>query len=133
MALILTYTDKVRAALKRPASIGVDLLLLASIAGFFTAMFTLFSHVEAPRSKIVNIDLSFWKLPLYTFYSLSRGVAAYIISLLFTLIYGTVAAHNRVAEKIMVPVLDVLQSLPVLTLLPIVEIAMLRLFPSTWL
>jgi NitT/TauT family transport system permease protein len=46
--------------------------------------------------------------------------AAYILSLLFTLVYGYVAAHHRTAEKILMPLLDVLQSVPILSFLPVV-------------
>jgi NitT/TauT family transport system permease protein len=66
---------------------------------------------------------------MYTAFSLARGFAAYAISLAFTLAYGTIAANNRRAEKLMIPALDILQSLPVLTLLPGIELAMIRLFP----
>ena len=62
--------------------------------------------------------------------SLARGFAAYVISLVFTLIYGTVAAHNHKAEKVMLPALDILQSMPVLAFLPGLVLAMISLFPS---
>ena len=133
MALVLTYTKKVREALKAPARVGVDDLMLACVAGLLTALVAMCHHVGSPRKQAVNIDLRFRALPLYTFYSLTRGFVAYALSLIFTLIYGTIAAHNRAAEKFMIPVLDVLQSLPVLTLLPIIEVAMVRLFPASWL
>src|SRR5262249_31018242 len=68
-------------------------------------------------------------LPKYTLFSLLRGCAAYVLSLIFTLVYGTVAAHNRRAEKVMIPALDVLQSIPVLGFLPALVLAMIRLFP----
>ena len=132
MALILTYTNKVRDALKQSESFGVDILLLAGIGGIVAALVSMCRYMEAPREQAIQISLSFWKLPIYTFYSLTRGFAAYVVSLIFTLIYGTVAAHSRVAEKILIPILDILQSLPVLTLLPVVVISMVRLFPARW-
>jgi NitT/TauT family transport system permease protein len=133
MALVLTYTNKVKEALKAPARLGIDVLMLGCIAGLLTALVMMCHHVGSPRKQALTIDLHFRALPLYTFYSLTRGFVAYALSLVFTLIYGTIAAHNRLAEKFMIPVLDVLQSLPVLTLLPIIEVAMVRLFPATWL
>ena len=63
-------------------------------------------------------------------FSLARGFAAYILSLIFTLVYGTIAAHNRRAEKVMIPALDVLQSIPVLGFLPGLVLAMIALFPT---
>src|SRR6202035_945838 len=59
-----------------------------------------------------------------------RGFASYVLSLIFTLVYGTIAAHNHRAEKVMLPALDVLQAIPVLGFLPGVVLAMLRLFPT---
>jgi NitT/TauT family transport system permease protein len=132
MALILTYTKKVRQVLKQPESLGVDLLLLLGVAGIVGALVSMGRYMSAPREEAVQISLSFRKLPIYTFYSLTRGFAAYAVSLVFTLIYGTIAAHSKVAEKILVPLLDILQSLPVLTLLPVIVIAMVRLFPARW-
>jgi NitT/TauT family transport system permease protein len=132
MPLILTYTNKVRQALKQPESVGVDVLLLLGVGGIIAALISMCHYMAAPRGQSVVISLAFSKLPLYTFYSLTRGFAAYFVSLVFTLVYGTIAAHNRVAEKILVPLLDILQSLPVLTLLPVVVTSMVALFPARW-
>jgi NitT/TauT family transport system permease protein len=72
-------------------------------------------------------------LPLYAFYSLVRLSVAYAISLVFALAYGYVAAKSRRAEVIMVPLLDILQSIPVLSFLPGVMLAMVALFPHSQL
>jgi NitT/TauT family transport system permease protein len=130
MALVLTYTQKVRQALKSPASLGVDVLLLFGIAGLIAAAAIMFGQASAPMRPVVHISLSFWALPKYTLMSLCRGFAAYGISLIFTLIYGTIAAHNHTAEKVMIPALDILQSIPVLGFMPGVVLAMIGLFPS---
>jgi len=129
MALVLSYTNKVRDALKTRASIGVDLLVLAGIAGIIAAIAMMFGQASAPIQRQVEINLSLWALPKYTLLSLMRGIAAYILSLVFTLIYGTIAAHNHTAEKIMIPALDILQSIPVLGFLPGLVLAMISLFP----
>ena len=63
----------------------------------------------------LEIDTSFLALPKYTLFSLCRGLFAYLLSLAFTLVYGTLAAHSRRAERVLIPVLDVLQSIPVLS------------------
>ena len=68
-------------------------------------------------------------LPVYAAYSLTRIVIAYFLSLAFTLVYGYVAAYNVRAERIMIPLLDILQSIPVLSFLPGVMLAMVALFP----
>ncbi len=78
----------------------------------------------------VVISLSLWALQKYTLFRLGLGLAAYAISLIFTLVYGTIAAHNHTAEKVMLPALDILQSIPVLGFLPGVVLAMINLFPN---
>ena len=67
----------------------------------------------SPEHKIA-ISLSPWELPYYAARSLLRMFIAYFLALLFSLVYGYVAAKNRVAEQILVPILDILQSIPVL-------------------
>ncbi|MGA2442378.1 MAG: ABC transporter permease subunit, partial [Tepidisphaeraceae bacterium] len=129
MGLVLTYTKKVREALKAPANIGVDLLVLVGIAGIIAAIAMMFGQASTSMQRPVEINLSLWALPKYTLLSLMRGIAAYILSLIFTLIYGTIAAHNHNAEKIMIPALDILQSIPVLGFLPGLVLAMISLFP----
>src|SRR5580658_168156 len=133
MPFILTYTNKVREALKQPANIGIDVLVILSIAGLIVAVGSIFGHAAAPRPSGVVINLSFWALPKYAFFSLSRAFIAYGLSLLFTLVYGTIVAHSHVAEKFMVPLLDVLQSLPVLSFLPGLVLLFVHLFPTNWL
>ena len=77
---------------------------------------------------VVSTDLS--KLPFYSLMSLGRMTAAYILSLAFSLVYGYTAAHNKKAEKIMIPVLDILQSIPVLSFLPAVVLGLTVIFPG---
>ena len=69
-------------------------------------------------------------LPLYAFYSVVRIAMAYLLSLLFALVYGYIAAYNQRLEGVMVAVLDILQSIPVLSFLPGVMLAMVALFPT---
>ena len=130
MPLIVFQTRRMRDILKAPASLGVDLLVLLVAAAIAGALFSFGKQVAAPYQQKTEISLSFWALPKYTAFSLARGVAAYGLSLIFTLIYGTIAAHNRRAERIMVPALDVLQSIPVLGFLPGLVLAMIGLFPT---
>jgi NitT/TauT family transport system permease protein len=58
------------------------------------------------------------RLPLYALYSFGRMLCAYVAALTFSVTYGYVAATNRRAERIMMPLLDVLQSVPVLGFFP---------------
>src|SRR6266480_7420273 len=51
--------------------------------------------------------------------------------MVFTLIYGRIAATNRRAEVVMVPLLDILQSIPILSFLPAVTLALVAAFPHS--
>jgi NitT/TauT family transport system permease protein len=79
----------------------------------------------------VHIDLSTRALPAYAGYSLLRMILAYLLSLIFTLIYGHVAATSRRARLVMIPMLDVLQSIPILSFLPAVVLSLVALFPHS--
>ncbi len=68
-------------------------------------------------------------LPVYAAYSLLRLAIAYALSLGFALVYGYIAAYHAKAERLMLPLLDLLQSIPVLSFLPGVMLAMVALFP----
>ena len=83
-----------------------------------------------PLTPQVEISRSLLALPIYAAYSLLRISVAYLFSLVFTLVYGYVAVYNPRAEKFMIPLLDVLQSIPVLSFLPGVMLAMVALFPG---
>lgn len=130
MPLILFHTRRVREALGQPRAWGAEILFLALVGATIGALVTIGRQVGAPYAPKVQISLSLGALPSYTLLSLSRGFAAYALSLAFTLVYGSIAAHNRRAERVMIPAIDVLQSIPVLSFLPGVVLAMIRLFPT---
>jgi NitT/TauT family transport system permease protein len=109
----------------------VDVLILVTVGALVAGVVALAQRWEAPIRQTVEIDLSPSALPLYTLLSLSRGFAAYLLSLAFTLIYGTIAAHSKRAEKVMLPILDIGQGIPVLGFLPGLVLGMVALFPRT--
>lgn len=78
----------------------------------------------------ITISQSPRALPLYAFYSVVRIGLAYVLSLIFAIGYGYVAAYNRRLEALMLAALDILQSIPVLSFLPGVMLAMVALFPT---
>ena len=82
-----------------------------------------------PFAPVAVITASPSALPAYAAYSLARIAIAYIFSLIFAIAYGYLAATNPRAERLMIPLLDVLQSIPVLSFLPGVMLAMVALFP----
>jgi NitT/TauT family transport system permease protein len=77
-----------------------------------------------------NISHSISALPLYAFYSCMRIAIAYVLSLVFAISYGYIAAYNKRVEPWMIAVLDILQSIPVLSFLPGVMLAMMALIPG---
>ncbi len=76
------------------------------------------------------VSLSPRELPIYTLLSLKRMFLAYVISFLFTLFYGYAAAYHRTAERFLMPVLDVLQSVPILSFLPVVLLSLSAILPQ---
>jgi NitT/TauT family transport system permease protein len=88
-----------------------------------------FDRVSAPSS--VSTDPA--RLPYYAARSLLRMFVALFVSLVFTFVYATAAARLRRAEKVLLPILDVLQSVPVLGFLSITLTVWLTLFPHTLL
>ena len=109
-----------------------DLAVGAGLFGLFSLVVVLATagHGRVPGAQI---SLRFAALPLYALYSLLRMTAAYVLSLAFSLAYGYIAATNRRAERVLVPILDILQSIPILSFLPPVVLALAGLFPRSGL
>ena len=107
-----------------------DVLMFAAGLALFYGILAVARTWFGPLTPQVEISRSLWALPAYAGYSLLRIGAAYALSLAFTLVYGYIAAYNARAERYMIPLLDVLQSIPVLSFLPGVMLAMVALFPA---
>jgi NitT/TauT family transport system permease protein len=120
----------------RPAGSRWTWSFLIDIAVFlfvFSAVYGVYAIGRAwlgPPVPHAEISQSPRSLPLYALYSLVRISVAYGLSLAFALAYGYIAASSRRAEIVLVPLLDILQSIPVLSFLPGVMLAMVALFPS---
>src|ERR1700719_227887 len=80
--------------------------------------------------EVLPISLDPWRLPAYALRTVLRMAAALIASLVFSLIYAALAAKSRQAGKILIPVLDVLQSVPILGFLSITVTGFIALFPG---
>lgn len=106
-----------------------DLVVLAIIAvliyGGVRLAFRTPSVIEGPA-----ISLAPTALPWYALLSIGRVIAAYGLSLLFTFTYGSAAARSRRAEQILLPLLDVLQSVPILSFLPVVLLSFSTILPT---
>lgn len=106
-----------------------DVLMFVAGLALFYGVLAIGRTWFGPLTPELEISRSAWSLPAYACYSLLRIGVAYALSLAFTLVYGYVAANNPKAERFMIPLLDVLQSIPVLSFLPGVMLAMVALFP----
>lgn len=105
------------------------LVLLALVAQVGTGAFVQFR----PPAVVPQIDLDPRNLPYYAARSTLRMFIALGVSTLFTLIYGYIAAKSRWAERILIPLLDILQSVPVLGFLSITVTGFIALFPGSLL
>jgi NitT/TauT family transport system permease protein len=113
----------------------VDAVVLFFVFAILYSVLNLGASMNAPftledQSKI---DLDMSMLPYYAGRSLLRMFIAFGASLIFTLIYGYVAAKSRTAEKVLIPLLDMLQSIPVLGFLSATITAFIALFPGSLL
>ncbi|HVH60876.1 MAG TPA: ABC transporter permease subunit, partial [Candidatus Sulfotelmatobacter sp.] len=124
---------------KRPGGSHWAWSFLIDIAVFLFVFATIFGIYAIGRTWLgpahpqAQISQNPRDLPLYTLYSLVRMVIAYAMSLVFALAFGYLAASSRRAEMVMIPLLDILQSIPVLSFLPGVMLAMVALFPHSQL
>jgi NitT/TauT family transport system permease protein len=84
-------------------------------------------------TDVTTIDTSPWRLPYYAARSLLRMFIALALAYGFTFVYGYVAARSRRAEKVMIPALDILQSVPILGFLSVTVTGFIALFPGSYL
>lgn len=108
----------------------IDLLILFFILGVLSVVIYIASGWRYEMQPAIEISFEPRNLPIYAANSLIRIFFAYILSLLFSIWYGYTASRSKVHEKIMIPLLDVLQSIPVLSFLPGVVLAMIAIFPN---
>ena len=87
--------------------------------------------LEAPQTAKLSLD--YWMLPYYGLRTTLRMFAAIVVSLAFTFTYATLAAKSRRAEMALIPILDVLQSVPILGFLSFTVTFFLQLFPGSTL
>jgi NitT/TauT family transport system permease protein len=116
--------------LRRTWPVVMDLCVAALGLAVFYAIVRIAMLWAGPPSEQIIISLSPHVLPLYAFYSIVRILLAYLLSLVFAIAYGYLAANNTHVEAFMIAALDILQSIPVLSFLPPVMLAMIKLFPT---
>jgi NitT/TauT family transport system permease protein len=116
--------------LERTWPFFLDLSVAACGLALFYAVLRIAQYWMGHPVVAVAISPSAKMLPLYAFYSVVRIAVAYLLSLIFAVGYGYIAAYNPRAEGFMIAVLDILQSIPVLSFLPGVMLAMVSLIPG---
>ncbi len=110
-----------------------DLIALALIFGLFVLVVHgsrgMVSPLPSPDTAPITLDYAY--LPYYALRTTLRMFLALGASLLFTLTYATLAAKSRRAEVVLIPLLDVLQSVPILGFLSFTVTFFLNLFPGS--
>lgn len=120
-----------RPLVERGSYLAAELLTLGVVILVGLALAHFVAVGSAPFTETVAVSSDLKNLPEYAGLSLIRSLIALFISYTFAIAYGTVAARSERNERLMIPMLDVLQSLPVLTFLPGFVLALTRLFPSS--
>ena len=109
-----------------------DILALGAILAVFAAVARAYHGISAPlppaSAPVVSLD--YWELPYYALRTTLRMFAALAASLVFTFTYATLAAKSRRWEMVLIPLLDVLQSVPILGFLSFTVTFFLNLFPG---
>lgn len=112
-----------------------DILLLILVFSIIFFLGWAGQQMATPYSlgEPLPISLDPLKLPFYALRTVLRMFVALIFSLLFTFIIGSWAAKSRRAEQIIIPAIDILQSVPVLSFLSITITGFIHLFPGSLL
>ncbi|MCW3482173.1 ABC transporter permease subunit [Neisseriaceae bacterium JH1-16] len=103
-------------------------LILCAIALISTEYHQTMAPLTALKAEPISLVPT--RLPEYALRTTLRMLAAMIASLVFALAYGTLAAKSRRAEKVLIPMLDILQSVPVLGYISFTVTFFLALFPG---
>src|SRR5690242_15809817 len=103
-------------------------IVLGAIALVAWGGIAMSAHYQIGEALPISLDP--WRLPEYALRTVLRMVCALVASLVFSLVYAAVAAKSRQGEKILIPVLDILQSVPILGFLSITVTGFIALFPG---
>ena len=109
-----------------------DAVALPIVLGFLALMAYAGQGATAPFQvgEPIPISLDPLNLPEYAVRTVLRMAIALVVSFLFSLFYAALAAKSRQAEKLLIPVLDILQSVPILAFEAITIVPFIHLFPG---
>jgi NitT/TauT family transport system permease protein len=109
-----------------------DVLAVLLIFGLLVFLAEASRHLFQPLAELqlqpVSLDPA--NLPEYAARTTLRMLIAMVLSLLFTFTYATLAAKNKRAERLLVPLLDILQSVPILGFISITVVFFMALAPG---
>src|SRR3984957_11517659 len=109
-----------------------DLIAVLLILGTLVFLAEASRHLFEPLTTLQQQPLSLdpRNLPEYAARTTLRMLIAMVLSLLFTFTYATLAAKNKQAERILIPVLDILQSVPILGFISVTVVFFMALAPG---
>lgn len=126
----LTSTTRPRITLNYWDALAL-LIVFAVIALFGWNAAQMATPYQVGQTRAVSLDPHY--LPFYAARTVVRMLIAMIISLLFTFIFGTWAAKSKRAGRFIIPIIDILQSVPILGYLSVVTVFFIGLFPGSLL
>ncbi len=115
----------------RLAQLLIDAAVILGLVSLVFGVSQVAGEWRQPLRPTMEIDLSPWSLPKYALFSFARGWIAYFFSLSFALVVASWAFYDTRAQRFILPALDVLQSLPVLSFLPGLVMALVSIFPHS--
>jgi len=112
-----------------------DLIALPLVIGLIAIIAWASQQMSVPYTggQEIEISLDPWKLPEYGLRTVMRMGIALLVSLIFSLAYAAAAAKSQRLERLLIPVLDILQSVPILGFLSITVTGFIALFPGSLL
>lgn len=134
--LLRPFAGNSTAPTRSRTTVIADVIVLAAVAVIFWLLIKISQGVTQPihgHQITSTISTAPSELPYYALRSLFRMFVALFFSVVFTFGFATLAARSRRAEKVMLPLLDILQSVPVLSFLSVTITIWLTLFPHSML
>lgn len=112
-----------------------DVIALLFILGLVSALAWNARQMAVPYAlgEVIPVSLDPWHLPSYALRTVTRMLIALIFSLLFTFVFGTWAAKSHRARLLIIPAIDICQSMPVLAFLSVAIVGLIGLFPGSLL
>ena len=109
-----------------------DVLAVLLILGLLVFLGEASRHLFEPLAELEKTPPSLdpRNLPEYAARTTLRMLIAMVLSLLFTFTYATLAAKNKRAERLLVPLLDILQSVPILGFISVTVVFFMALAPG---